>query len=169
MTQLWLTKHVMWKLEIPSHFQPILQLNLGWPLTLIVTFDLINKCGFPCCIYDPSMVEIHQSMWKLEPNVNQNVNPFSQQTDNNRGQSNPYVSFLHDGRRHKKSGDGILPGSSLLLWPRPKWFSFTHTFPILRFNRNISNVTSSLKDWNSQEYASEKSKNSSFFSPQNYY
>ena len=41
-----------------------------------MTFDLINKWGFPCCIYDPTFVEIHQSMWKIEPNVN----PFSQQT-----------------------------------------------------------------------------------------
>ena len=53
-----------------SHFQPILQLDLRRPLTLI------NKWGFPCCIYDPILVEIHQSMWKLEPNVNL----FSQQT-----------------------------------------------------------------------------------------
>ena len=64
-----------------------------WPW--YVTFDLINKWGFPCCIYDPSLVEIHQSMWKLEPNVNL----FSQQTttttdNNNSGQSDPYVSFL---------------------------------------------------------------------------
>ena len=39
-----------------------------WPW--YVTFDLINKWGFPCCIYDPTLVEIHQSMWKLAPNVN---------------------------------------------------------------------------------------------------
>ena len=44
--------------------------------TWYMTFDLINKWGFPCCIYDPTLVEIHQSMWKLEPNVN----PFPQQT-----------------------------------------------------------------------------------------
>ena len=35
-----------------------------------MTFDLINKWGFPCYIYDPTLVEIHQSMWKVEPNVN---------------------------------------------------------------------------------------------------
>ena len=35
-----------------------------------MTFDLINKWGFPYCIYDPTLVEIHQSMWKIEPNVN---------------------------------------------------------------------------------------------------
>ena len=35
-----------------------------------MTFHLINKWGFPCCIYDPPLVEIHQSMWKFEPNVN---------------------------------------------------------------------------------------------------
>ena len=86
-----------------SHFQLILQLDLRWPLTLIyglwpwyMTLALINKWGFPCCIYDPTLVEIHPSMWKIEPNVNL----FSQQTttttptDNNRGQSDPYVSFL---------------------------------------------------------------------------
>ena len=46
-----------------------------------VTFDLINKWGFPCCIYDPTLVEIHQRMWKLQPNVHL----FSKQTtaDNN--------------------------------------------------------------------------------------
>ena len=132
------------------HFQPILQLDLRWPLTLVydlwlhehinsayyafsyrinkpslvpdefqlfnwdhfhifslfynltsddhwpwyVTFDLINKRGFPWCIYDPTLNEIHQSMWKVEPNVNL----FSQQqqtTDNNNSeQSDPYVFFL---------------------------------------------------------------------------
>ena len=38
-----------------SHFQPILQLDLRWPLTL-VTFDLINKWRFPCCIYDLNLL-----------------------------------------------------------------------------------------------------------------
>ena len=55
-------------------------------------FVLINKWGFLCCIYDPTLVEIHQSMWKIEPNVKL----FSQQTtpDNTREQSDSYVSFL---------------------------------------------------------------------------
>ena len=53
-----------------SHFQPILQLDLWQPLTLICDLDLINKWRFPCCIYDPTLVEIHQSIWKVEPNVN---------------------------------------------------------------------------------------------------
>ena len=35
-----------------------------------VTSGLINKWGFPCCIYDLTLVEIHQSMCKVEPNVN---------------------------------------------------------------------------------------------------
>ena len=35
-----------------------------------------KKWGFPCCIHNPTLVEIHQSMWKVEPNVNL----FSQQT-----------------------------------------------------------------------------------------
>ena len=48
--------------------------NDFWPWYM--TFDLINKWGLPCCIYDPTLVEIHQSMWKTEPNIN----PFSQQT-----------------------------------------------------------------------------------------
>ena len=39
-----------------------------WPRYM--TFDLINKLRFSCCIYDPTLVEIHQPMWKLEPNVN---------------------------------------------------------------------------------------------------
>ena len=67
--------------------------NDPWPWYM--TFDLINKWGFPCWIYQQTLVEIHQSLWKIEPNVN----PFSQQTtttskDNNRGQSDPFVSFL---------------------------------------------------------------------------
>ena len=59
-----------------------------WPS--YVTSDLINKWGLPCCIYDSTVVEIHQSMWKVEPNVNL----FLQDNNNNRGQSDPYVSFL---------------------------------------------------------------------------
>ena len=82
-----------------SHFS--LSYNLTsddlWPSYM--TFDLINQWGFPCCICDPTLVEIHQRMWTIEPNVN----PFSQQTtttadhDNNKQQgtkSDPYVSFL---------------------------------------------------------------------------
>ena len=34
-----------------------------WPW--YVTLDLVNIWGFPCCIYDPSLVEIHQSIWKV--------------------------------------------------------------------------------------------------------
>ena len=48
-----------------------------WPWYM--NFDLINKWGFPCCIYDPILVEIHQSMWKLEPNVNPFLNRQQQQ------------------------------------------------------------------------------------------
>ena len=36
-----------------------------WPWYII--FDLINKWGSLCCMYDPTLVEIHQSMWKVEP------------------------------------------------------------------------------------------------------
>ena len=76
-----------------------------WPWYM--TFDLINKWGFPCCIYDPILVEIYQSLWKIEPNVN----PFFTTDNNNKQQgtkwslcvfpakagdtkSDPYVSFL---------------------------------------------------------------------------
>ena len=45
-----------------------------WPW--YVTFDHINKWGFACCIYNPTLVEIHHSLWKLGPNVN----PSSQTT-----------------------------------------------------------------------------------------
>ena len=38
-----------------------------WPW--YVTSDLISKWGFPCCIYDPTLVEIHLSVWKVEPDV----------------------------------------------------------------------------------------------------
>ena len=55
------------------------------------------KWGFPCCIYSPTLVEIHQSMWKIQSNVNLSC-LFSQlqqkTTDNNSGQSDLYVSFL---------------------------------------------------------------------------
>ena len=34
-----------------------------WPW--YATFDLIIKWGFPCCIYDSTLVEINQSMWKI--------------------------------------------------------------------------------------------------------
>ena len=34
-----------------------------WPQ---MTFDFINKWGFPCCTYDPTLVEIYQSMWESQ-------------------------------------------------------------------------------------------------------
>ena len=36
-----------------------------WPWYM--NFDLINKWGLPSCIYDPTLIEIRQSMWKIEP------------------------------------------------------------------------------------------------------
>ena len=65
-----------------------------------MTFDLVNKCEFPCCIYGPTWWTLKsQSMWKLEPNVHFNL--FLQQTNRQQhqwgqsgGQSDPYVSFL---------------------------------------------------------------------------
>ena len=57
-------------------FSPSYNLTSDNIWTWYVTFDLISKWGFPCCIYDPTVVKIHQSMWKAEPNDNL----FSQQT-----------------------------------------------------------------------------------------
>ena len=51
-----------------------------WPW--YVNFDLIKKWGFPCCTYDSNSVEIHQSMQKLQANVN----PFFTTENNNRQQ-----------------------------------------------------------------------------------
>ena len=39
------------------------------------TFNLINKWGSPCYIHNPTLVEIHQSMKKLEPNVKGVLHP----------------------------------------------------------------------------------------------
>ena len=67
-----------------------------WPW--YVTFDLINKCGFPCCIYDPALFEIHQNMRKLESNVN----PFSQH--NRQQQWTKWSLCLScQGRQHKNA------------------------------------------------------------------
>ena len=35
--------------------------QMTWPW--YVTSDLINKWRSPCCIYDPTLLKIHQSMW----------------------------------------------------------------------------------------------------------
>ena len=47
------------------HFPPIFKLDLCtddfWPWYM--TIDFINQWGFPCCIYDPTLVEIHQCGW----------------------------------------------------------------------------------------------------------
>ena len=55
-----------------GHFH-IFSLSYNWTSddlwSWYMTFDLINKWAFPCCIYDPTLVEIHQSLWKIEPNV----------------------------------------------------------------------------------------------------
>ena len=58
--------------------------------------------GFLCCIYGPTLVESHQSMWKIEPNVNpffttdnnNNMQTTTTTFTDNRRQSGPYVSFL---------------------------------------------------------------------------
>ena len=34
-----------------------------------MTFDRINKFGFLFCIYDPTLIEMHQSMWRIELKV----------------------------------------------------------------------------------------------------
>ena len=74
-----------------------------WPWYVI--FDFINKWGFSCCIYDPTLVEIHQSMWKAEANVNL----FSQQTTTGENVI-PIVSFLLRQATQKcnKMGDIVI-------------------------------------------------------------
>ena len=67
-----------------------------WPW--YVAFDLINKLGFPCCIYDPTLVKIHQSMWKLEPIVN----PFSRQQTTTIGDKVIPMCLSCYSRWHKK-------------------------------------------------------------------
>ena len=80
-----------------------------WPWYM--TFDLINKWGFPCCIYDPTLVKIHQSMWKIEPNVN----PFFTTDNNNNRQqgtkwiSDPCVSFLLRQATQKMDSFDLFP------------------------------------------------------------
>ena len=68
-----------------------------WPQ---MTFDLINKWGFLCCIYDPTLVEIHQSMWKLEPNVNLFYIQ-QQQQQQQRWTKRSLCVFPAEARRHK--------------------------------------------------------------------
>ena len=43
----------------------IISINQVWFQSKALTIQ-----GFPYCIYDPTLVEIHRSMWKVEPNVN---------------------------------------------------------------------------------------------------
>ena len=63
-------------IRLPTfQMRPLHIFSLSYNLTsddLWPWYDLwpINKWGFPCCIYDPTLVEIHQSMWRVEPNVN---------------------------------------------------------------------------------------------------
>ena len=87
------------QMRLLSHFQPILQLDLRWPLTLICDLRPHQQMRVSMLHLWPNFgwnPEIHQSMWKVEPNVNL----FSQQqqqttpADNNSGQSDPCVSFL---------------------------------------------------------------------------
>ena len=71
-----------------SHFQPILQLDLRWPLTLIYEIWPHQQMRVPMSHLWPTLVEIHQSMWKIEPNVN----PFT--TDNGQQQETKWFLYL---------------------------------------------------------------------------
>ena len=94
--QVWFQLNYNFSNEALSHFQPILQLDLRWPLTLI--YDLWPHQTrvpmlhlWPNFGWNPSK---HVEATKKEPNVNL----FSQQTttttDINCGLSDLYVSFL---------------------------------------------------------------------------
>ena len=111
-----------------SHFS--LSYNLTsddlWPWYM--TFDLINKWGFPCCIYDPTLVEIHQSMWKIQPNVNH----FFTTNNSNIGQQWTKWSiwlcvFPATGRWQKKKKNmyDLLYGGTATR-SGPKWGFFIH-------------------------------------------
>ena len=60
--QVWFQSDFNFSMRPLSHFS--LSYNLTsddlWPW--YVAFDLINKWWFPCCIYDPTLVEIHHTM-----------------------------------------------------------------------------------------------------------
>ena len=61
-----------------SHFQPIFQLDLKWTLTFIYDLWPHRQMQVWCCIYDLNLLEMHQSLWKLESNVKS----FSRQINN---------------------------------------------------------------------------------------
>ena len=68
-----------------------------WPWCM--TFDLINKWGFPCCIYDPSLVVIHQSMWKIEQ----------------------MLTLFHNRKQTTTTVDKVIPMFFLLRQATQKW------------------------------------------------
>ena len=83
-----------------------------WPW--YVTFNFISKWGFPYCIYDPTLVKIHHSMWKVvEPNVNLYSHQQQTTNNNNSGQSDPYVLFL-PRQATQKEGKMILFSFSII-------------------------------------------------------
>ena len=91
----------LFKMRPLSHFQPILQLDLKWPLTVICDFWPHQQMRVPMLHLWPNFVEIHQSMWKIEPNVNL----FSQQQQQTTAHKViPVVSFLL--RQATQKGEG---------------------------------------------------------------
>ena len=82
-----------------GHFHSffILSYNLNsydlWPWYVI--FDITNKWGFPCCIYDPTLVEILQSMCRLH-------NPFSRQHRQQQWRNRSLCVFPAIGWRHRR-------------------------------------------------------------------
>ena len=111
-----------------SHFRPILQLDLRWPLTLIYDLWPHQQMRVPMLHLWLNFVEIHQSMWKIEPNVN----PFFT-TDYNRQQCTKWSLCVFPAN----TGDTKMTNQPLF---------FFHTLLQILFLLHLSN-DESLKVW----------------------
>ena len=117
------------------HFQRILQLDPRWPLTLRCVLLPHHKCWFPCCIYYPTLVEIHQSMWKVEPNVNL----FSQQTTTTSWDKVIPMCLSCWGWQHKKAANPLSIFCLLKSWPT-RAENIGQLCPVLLFRIEVSFV-----------------------------
>ena len=126
----------------------------AWPqvtFDLDVTFDLINKWGVPCCIYDPALAKIHQSMWTVELNVNQlPVFKITTTDNNNSEQSDPYVSFLLR-QATQKSRVGLRDLQFLKLMIICCLFCFKKSTYIRNTNTNFLKYILEISDYSVEE------------------
>ena len=85
--------HITWINQLSSNQTSIFLPQVTFDRKF-VTCDIwpIIKWGFPCGINNPSLIEIYQSMWKVQPNVN--LFPFSQKIASDySGKSDPNVWY----------------------------------------------------------------------------